>query len=141
MFAAAGLILTVRNHAMGGTGSITSAYCSAAVYGDDLDAVSWDFGMTDGRNDDHAEFFFRQAILQNYKGHQNKGSPSPPPPVMAPSSSLPFLPPLLLLTHNSDTPREAIMSHYSHHGFEVAGIRMNHVREPWLFAHEELSMN
>mmetsp|Transcript_27387 Transcript_27387/g.49738 ORF Transcript_27387/g.49738 Transcript_27387/m.49738 type:complete len:783 (+) Transcript_27387:70-2418(+) len=107
VFQAAGLDLVVRNHAMGGTGCVPSAYCAGNVYGTDLDAISWDFGMTDGRNIDHGELYYRQAILQNQAARPGS------------------LPPLLLLAHNTDNLREGLMQHYSRAGFEVAGIRMN----------------
>mmetsp|Transcript_19442 Transcript_19442/g.44089 ORF Transcript_19442/g.44089 Transcript_19442/m.44089 type:complete len:746 (+) Transcript_19442:145-2382(+) len=105
-FKAAGVQLVVRNHAMGGTGCVPAAYCVSNVFGADLDAISWDFGMTDGRNIDHAELYFRQAILQ-----------------VAGSGAR--LPPLLMLTHNTDNPREEMVRHFGKAGFEVSGIRMN----------------
>jgi len=111
VFNAAGLALVVRNHAMGGTGCVPSAYCVANVYGRDLDALAWDFGMTDGRNVDHAELYFRQAVLQTRQAN-GQGS----------------LAPVLVLAHNTDTPREELLKHYAAAGFEVAGIRMNQVR-------------
>jgi hypothetical protein len=58
-FDAARIPLVVRNHAMGGTGSVPGSYCMATVYGDDIDVASWDFGMTEGNNYDHTEMFFR----------------------------------------------------------------------------------
>jgi len=116
---AAGIKLVIRNHAMGGTGCIPSAYCSGNVYGEDLDAISWDFGMTDGRNIDHAELYFRQAILQHHqtKIKNNNGNDN--------IDDVYGLPPLLLLAHNTDNAREELLHHYSTNGFEVAGIRMN----------------
>jgi hypothetical protein len=39
------------------------------------------------------------------------------------------LPPLLLLAHNTDNTREALLRHYQTAGFEVAGIRMNQVSD------------
>ena len=40
-----------RNHAMGGYGSAPElASCMEAIFGADSDVLSWDFGMTDGRD-------------------------------------------------------------------------------------------
>jgi hypothetical protein len=45
-----GIAFTGRNHAMGGTPSGPEiASCSKEVFGDDIDLLSWDYGMTDGR--------------------------------------------------------------------------------------------
>jgi len=108
VFAAAGIELVVRNHAMGGTGCVPSAYCIGTVYGTDLDAIGWDFGMTDGRNIDHGELYFRQAVLQTVAAQGPRSSP-----------------PLMLLAHNTDNQREELVRHYRFAGFEVAGIRTN----------------
>lgn len=122
VFAAAGLELVVRNHAMGGTGCVPSAYCVANVYGDDLDALSWDFGMTDGRNIDHAELYFRQAVLQTrQEGAQQSSGNSGSGPQRGYA-------PIMMLAHNTDSPREDLLKYYMAAGFEVAGIRMNQVR-------------
>jgi hypothetical protein len=46
LFAAAGLDFVGRNYAMGGTASAPEqAFCVDAVYGTDIDVLSWDFGM------------------------------------------------------------------------------------------------
>ena len=120
VFKAAGLELVVRNHAMGGTGCVPSAYCVANVYGNDLDALSWDFGMTDGRNIDHAELYFRQAVLQTrQEGEQLSSSGSGPQRGLAP---------VMMLAHNTDGPREDLLKYYVAAGLEVAGIRMNQVQ-------------
>ena len=51
VFESVGLGLVGKNYAMGGTSSAQEvASCSQQIYGQDPDVVSWDFGMTDGRN-------------------------------------------------------------------------------------------
>mmetsp|Transcript_24041 Transcript_24041/g.35776 ORF Transcript_24041/g.35776 Transcript_24041/m.35776 type:complete len:661 (+) Transcript_24041:150-2132(+) len=48
-FEALGITFYGKNYAMGGTKSAPeNALCMSAVYGPDLDILSWDFGMTDG---------------------------------------------------------------------------------------------
>jgi len=100
VFKEAGIQLEVRNHAMGGTASMPTSLCIATFYGAALDMISWDFGMTEGANIDHSEFFFRQALLLDSS-------------------------PLLLMAHNSDFRREPLLEYYSQKGFEVGGIRMD----------------
>ena len=99
-FEAAKIPLVVRNHAMGGTGSVPGSYCLGTVYGEDLDVMSWDFGMTEGNNIDHTDYFFRSALLRDRT-------------------------PMVLLSHNTDNQREALLKYYAEKGFEVGGIRMN----------------
>jgi hypothetical protein len=59
---------------MGGTGCVPSAYCVGNVYGSDLDVISWDFGMTDGRNIDHGELYYRQVDRQSSEHSFEKSS-------------------------------------------------------------------
>ncbi len=48
-FEALGITFYGKNYAMGGTKSAPeNALCMSAVYGPELDILSWDFGMTDG---------------------------------------------------------------------------------------------
>jgi hypothetical protein len=44
-FAAAGVSVEVRNHAIGGNRYETSAYCARATVGDDVDAFFFEFNM------------------------------------------------------------------------------------------------
>ena len=49
IFHSVGIDFEGRNHAMGGTGSGPElGICSEAVFGTDIDVLSWDFGMLDG---------------------------------------------------------------------------------------------
>ena len=58
-----GIALQGRNYAMGGTSSCMElALCGRAIYGNDVDLVSWDFGMTDGsRNPWKQDLFHRRT--------------------------------------------------------------------------------
>jgi hypothetical protein len=59
-----GVWFEARNYAMGGTMSAPElALCSVPIYGTAVDAISWDFGMTDGRDVSSMEMYFRQASL------------------------------------------------------------------------------
>eukprot|EP00816_Leptocylindrus_hargravesii_P013840 CAMPEP_0196806634 /NCGR_PEP_ID=MMETSP1362-20130617/6546_1 /TAXON_ID=163516 /ORGANISM="Leptocylindrus danicus, Strain CCMP1856" /LENGTH=658 /DNA_ID=CAMNT_0042180211 /DNA_START=198 /DNA_END=2174 /DNA_ORIENTATION=+ len=51
IFASVGLEFKATNFAMGGMRSGPElCFCMEAVYGSDIDVLSWDFGMTDGRD-------------------------------------------------------------------------------------------
>lgn len=64
IFQAVGLKFEARNHAMGGTSSgVEIAACSKEVFGLDVDLISWDYGMCDGREYVRAEMFFRRAAM------------------------------------------------------------------------------
>lgn len=50
-FAALGITFRAKNYAMGGTSSGPEvAMCMESIFGKDVDILSWDYGMTDGRN-------------------------------------------------------------------------------------------
>lgn len=50
IFGSLGIKFRVKNYAMGGTKSAPEmALCMESVYGTDIDIISWDFGMIDGR--------------------------------------------------------------------------------------------
>jgi len=69
VFEAVGLELEARNYAMGGTSSaLEVAMCSREIYGMDIDALSWDFGMTDGNA------MWKQT-LYHWKAGMNPGRP------------------------------------------------------------------
>lgn len=62
IFAQTGLWFQSRNYAMGGTASGPEvAHCEDAIFGLDMDVLSWDFGMTDGRNTAIFELYFTRA--------------------------------------------------------------------------------
>jgi hypothetical protein len=67
IFAAVGLDFVGRNYAMGGTGSAPEiAMCIESVFGNDVDVISWDYGMVDGRYAiSMATYFYRAALLPN----------------------------------------------------------------------------
>jgi hypothetical protein len=53
-----------RNYAMGATASAPEvSLCHLPIFGNDIDMVSWDFGMTDGNNIGYMELYFRQASM------------------------------------------------------------------------------
>jgi len=64
VFAAVGIEFVGRNYAMGGTSSGPEvAMCTKEIYGKDIDILSWDTGMTDGKNyASIIQYFFRAAI-------------------------------------------------------------------------------
>lgn len=68
MFQAVGLDLVARPFGMGGTTSAPEiAGCAKEVYGTDVDLITWDYGMTDGKNHWRMEFFaHRVMILPNH---------------------------------------------------------------------------
>jgi hypothetical protein len=62
IFAACGIDLVGRNHAMGGTKSAPEiAICSKEIFGNDIDLLHWDTGMTDGRNPWKMLMYFLRA--------------------------------------------------------------------------------
>ncbi|GKZ01031.1 hypothetical protein MPSEU_001054500 [Mayamaea pseudoterrestris] len=64
VFEAVGLHLVGRNFAMGGTLSgMEVGSCVDQIYGFDIDVLSWDFGMTDGRALGIFENFFSHAAM------------------------------------------------------------------------------
>jgi len=51
VFASVGINFIGKNYAMGGMGSGPElSLCMESIYGSDIDVLSWDFGMTDGRD-------------------------------------------------------------------------------------------
>lgn len=51
VFGSLGIQVYAKNYAMGGTKSAPEvALCMESVFGRDLDIISWDYGMTDGRS-------------------------------------------------------------------------------------------
>jgi hypothetical protein len=63
VFARLGVRLVTRNMAQGGLGTLHSSMGFASLYGDDIDLLIWDSGMTENVPA-HIELFFRQALMQ-----------------------------------------------------------------------------
>ena len=64
VFGAIGIEFEGRNDAMGGTDSAPEiALCEEAIMGTDIDVISWDFGMTDGRLWDRKGMYANRAGL------------------------------------------------------------------------------
>ena len=62
IFQALGITFYGKNYAMGGMKSAPeSALCMSSLYGVDLDILSWDFGMTDGRASDLYNIWSQKA--------------------------------------------------------------------------------
>lgn len=58
IFGSIGISMEARNFAMGGTNSAPElALCSEAIFGTDVDVISYDYCMTDGRNWDKKGMF------------------------------------------------------------------------------------
>ena len=55
--------LTSRNLAQGGLGTIQSALGARSIYGDEIDIMIWDSGMTEGRDSRAVDLFERQALI------------------------------------------------------------------------------
>ena len=63
-FLAAGVRFRARNCAMGGTMSgPLVALCQPQIFGTDVDVLSWDYGMTDGRDPSLLEMYCGRAAL------------------------------------------------------------------------------
>ena len=70
VFDAVGIEFSVRNYAMGSTQSAPEvAFCSKEIFGQDVDILVWDFGMTDASDTDMLSLFLRRAGL-------NRGRPA-----------------------------------------------------------------
>jgi hypothetical protein len=63
VFSYLGVQLISRNLAQGGLGTIQAAMGSADIYGDEVDFMVWDSGMTEGRDGKAVDMFGRQALL------------------------------------------------------------------------------
>ena len=68
VLASVGLRLVARPYARGGATSAPElAACAKEIYGTDIDIITWDFSMTDGRTHWRIEFFaHRVHILPNH---------------------------------------------------------------------------
>lgn len=65
VFSYLGVQLISRNLAQGGLGTVQSALGSADIYGDEMDFMVWDSGMTEGRDGKAVDMFGRQALMGN----------------------------------------------------------------------------
>lgn len=63
IFARLGVKLITRNMAQGGLGTVHSSLGSSSIYGDQVDLLIWDSGMTENPNPDHVELFMRQGLI------------------------------------------------------------------------------
>ena len=69
VFAAVGINFVGRNYAMGGTSAAPEiALCIDEIFGQDIDVLVWDFGMTDGNA-------WHKQRLYHYQAGLNKGRP------------------------------------------------------------------
>lgn len=62
IFARLGVKLVTRNVGQGGLGTLQAGMGSGSIYGDEIDLLLWDSGMTETEAK-HIDIFFRQAIL------------------------------------------------------------------------------
>jgi len=63
VFARLGVKLITRNVGLGGMGTIQNGIGSGSIYGDEIDLLLWDSGMTENGYLDHIDIFYRQALL------------------------------------------------------------------------------
>jgi hypothetical protein len=62
IFERLGVKLVTRNISQGGLGTVQGAMGSAGIYGDEIDLMIWDSGMTE-RAPEHIDLFLRQALI------------------------------------------------------------------------------
>jgi hypothetical protein len=62
IFERLGVKLITRNISHGGMSTIQGAMGSASIYGDEIDLILWDSGMTE-RVAEHTDLFLRQALI------------------------------------------------------------------------------
>jgi len=62
IFARLGVKLITRNVGQGGLGTIQAGMGSGSIYGDEVDILLWDSGMTESASE-HIDIFYRQALL------------------------------------------------------------------------------
>eukprot|EP00934_Nitzschia_sp_Nitz4_P003294 Nitzschia sp. Nitz4//scaffold75_size92586//3848//6839//NITZ4_004837-RA/size92586-augustus-gene-0.86-mRNA-1//-1//CDS//3329557651//3284//frame0 len=63
IFARLGIKLVTHNFSMGGLGSLHSTLGMSKIYGDDIDLLLWDTGMTEGKDHKAIDLFIRQGLL------------------------------------------------------------------------------
>ena len=70
VFKAVGMQMTGRNYAMGGTAAGPEvALCAKEIFGQDVDVLVWDFGMTDGKD------IWKQSLYHWRAGLMDKSKP------------------------------------------------------------------
>jgi hypothetical protein len=63
LFDSVGINFVARNYAMGGTSSAPEvAFCTKEIFGNDIDIIVWDFGMTDGAKFANMFLYFYRTI-------------------------------------------------------------------------------
>lgn len=66
IFESVGLDFVARNYAMGGTNSAPEvAMCSKEIFGEDIDVLVWDFGMTDGGSIEKLFLYMYRGVACN----------------------------------------------------------------------------
>jgi hypothetical protein len=63
VFSLLGVELRSHNFAQGGLGTLQHSLGFSSIYGDNIDFMIWDSGMTEGRDPIVLDLFWRQAIL------------------------------------------------------------------------------
>jgi hypothetical protein len=63
IFARLGVKLVTRNMSQGGMGTLQNALASSTLYGDEIDLLIWDAGMTEKSYKAHIDIFFRQGLM------------------------------------------------------------------------------
>lgn len=63
IFARLGVKLVTRNMSQGGLGTVQNAMAAGDLYGQEIDLLIWDAGMTEKGNKEHIDLFFRQGML------------------------------------------------------------------------------
>jgi len=93
IFQSVGIDFHARSYAMGGTSSgLEIASCTKEVFGIDVDLVSWDYGMCDGRDYNRMEMFARRVAL------------------------IPTMPAVVALNPSKDGGRKGVMEHMTNLG-------------------------
>lgn len=63
VFARLGIKLITRNISQGGLGTLQNSMASGSLYGDEIDILIWDAGMTEKGSPNHIDLFFRQGLI------------------------------------------------------------------------------
>jgi hypothetical protein len=58
-----GVTLVTRNLSQGGLGTVQNAMAAGDLYGQEIDLLIWDAGMTEKSFPEHIDLFFRQGLL------------------------------------------------------------------------------
>lgn len=63
IFARLGIKLITRNISQGGMGTLQNSMASGSLYGEEIDLLLWDAGMTEKGSPNHIDLFFRQGLI------------------------------------------------------------------------------